>query len=244
MNPTPFAPFETTPWSTILECQGVNPERAQAALSRLCEAYWPPVHGYLRRRGYSDPDAKDLTQGLFERMLERGDFRAADPGKGRFRSYLLTCLKHFEWNERVRSRALKRGGGEPALSLEDPLVRADGPMEPAQSSQNLQCLFDRDWAARLVDRVLIRLHKEEEESGRGELFRELQSLLTRDESPEFREALARKYGVERGTIDTRVSRLRMRYRTLLRNEVGHLVSDASEVEDEIRYLQRVLALEV
>jgi RNA polymerase sigma-70 factor (ECF subfamily) len=37
-----------------------------------------------------------------------------------------------------------------------------------------------------------------------------------------------------------VHRLRQRYRELLRAEIAHTVADAGEVEEELRYLFRVL----
>ena len=68
-----------------------DPQR-QDALADLCQAYWPPLYAFLRRRGHTPENAQDLTQGFFARVLERQDFRAADPPEaGSDRS----CSPHF-----------------------------------------------------------------------------------------------------------------------------------------------------
>ena len=91
--------FQTTQWSIVLAA-GLEPGVAQReALSSLCQVYWYPLYAYVRRRGYSEPDAQDLTQGFFADLLERRDIQSVRPELGRFRSFLLTALKNFMANE-------------------------------------------------------------------------------------------------------------------------------------------------
>ena len=80
----------------------------------LCETYWYPLYAYVRRRGHDADDAQDLTQAFFARLLEKNDLAAAQQERGKFRSFLLTSLKHFLANEWDRGRAQKRGGGRHA----------------------------------------------------------------------------------------------------------------------------------
>jgi RNA polymerase sigma-70 factor (ECF subfamily) len=47
---------------------------ARAALATLCETYWYPLYAYVRRRGTSPDDARDLTQGFLMSLLERRNF--------------------------------------------------------------------------------------------------------------------------------------------------------------------------
>lgn len=82
---------------------------ADQALAVLCEAYWYPIYAYIRRTGRSQHDAEDLTQGFFARLLERAVLAAANPGKGRLRTFLLACVRNFLSDERERARAQKRG---------------------------------------------------------------------------------------------------------------------------------------
>ena len=89
------AAFYTTHWSVVLAVAHSDEPRAQEALAKLCEIYWYPLYEYVRRRGYSAPDAQDLTQEFFAKLLERSSFARATPELGKFRSYLLTAMKNF-----------------------------------------------------------------------------------------------------------------------------------------------------
>ena len=92
-----------------------SPQTAEA-LESLCRAYWYPLYAYVRRQGHLPHDAQDLTQEFFARFLERKYLQLADPERGRFRSFLLTSLKHFLRDEWEKLRTQKRGGGERILS--------------------------------------------------------------------------------------------------------------------------------
>src|SRR5277367_6832150 len=110
--------FATTRWSVVLAAGQRGSPQSSAALATLCENYWYPLYAYVRRRGHQADEAQDFTQAFFARILEKNDLAAADPGRGRFRSFLLTSLKHFLANEWDRNRAQKRGGGRSVLSID------------------------------------------------------------------------------------------------------------------------------
>ena len=110
--------FETTHWSIVRAAGSDSTGRSRDALAQLCGTYWEPLYAYLRRQGHRAEDAEDLTQGFFARVLEKGVLDAADPTRGRFRSFLLASLRHYAANERAHAEALKRGGSVPALPLE------------------------------------------------------------------------------------------------------------------------------
>jgi RNA polymerase sigma-70 factor (ECF subfamily) len=86
-------------------------QHALSALSELCQIYWRPVYVFLRRQGIAQHDAQDLTQEFFARFLDKKYIERADPERGRFRTFLLACLKNFLANEWDRATAEKRGGG-------------------------------------------------------------------------------------------------------------------------------------
>ena len=110
--------FATTRWSMVAAAvQGGSPA-AHAALGQLCQAYWYPLYAYARRRMPSLHDAQDLTQAFFAELLEKGYLDAADPRRGKFRSFLLTAFKHFLSRQRDAANAQKRGGGRVALALD------------------------------------------------------------------------------------------------------------------------------
>lgn len=53
-----------------------------------------------------------------------------DERKGRFRSFMLTCLKRLASNERRAAHAQKRGPREGLLSLDELMSNPDTPLEP------------------------------------------------------------------------------------------------------------------
>ena len=93
--------FATTRWSVVLEAGDDRNPEAEEALEVLCGAYWYPLYAYTRRQGYDAPAAADLTQAFFARFLEKEYLKSVDPEKGRFRAFLLACMRHFLSNERV-----------------------------------------------------------------------------------------------------------------------------------------------
>ena len=110
--------FATTHWSVVLAAANEDTPEAAAALERLCRTYWYPLYAYVRREGHSPPDAQDLTQDFFARLLARHSLAQVAPEKGKFRAFLLAAMRHFLSDQRDRVRAAKRGGGVEILSLD------------------------------------------------------------------------------------------------------------------------------
>ena len=117
--------FMTTHWSVVLAAADEAAPDRDTALAYLCERYWYPLYAYARRRGSPAQEAEELTQEFFARVLEKHYLRSVGPEKGRFRSFLLVCMKRFLANEWDRKRAKKRGGGRVALSID--FTEADRP---------------------------------------------------------------------------------------------------------------------
>jgi DNA-directed RNA polymerase specialized sigma24 family protein len=111
------AVFATTHWSVVLAAGEGNTPQSSAALEQLCRTYWYPLYAFVRRRGYGHEDAQDLTQGFFAHLLRKDFLDGVGPEKGRFRSFLLACLKHFLADEWQKARTAKRGGDCLALTL-------------------------------------------------------------------------------------------------------------------------------
>ena len=84
--------FLTTNWSLIEGIQSTD-DNNRSLIELLLKRYWKPVYCYLRRKGHSNEQAKDLTQGFFhEVVLNRNLVQRADQSKGRFRAFLLHAL--------------------------------------------------------------------------------------------------------------------------------------------------------
>ena len=89
--------FTTTRWSLILSSLDAesNKDKAGEALAQLCRIYWRPIFAFICRKGYSVPDAQDLTQDFFVMVLKGDLIRRADRNRGRFRSLLLRGTAEF-----------------------------------------------------------------------------------------------------------------------------------------------------
>lgn len=238
-NPAHAAEFASTRWSIVLSAGRSDTPRAQSALAKLCQTYWYPLYAYVRRRGKSREDAQDLTQEFFARLLEKHWVAAADPEKGRFRSFLLTALKRFLCDEWDKARAQKRGGGVPMLSLQFDTAETRLCREPADEVTPEQS-FERRWVLTLLEGVLKQLEAEYGREGNGELFAQLNPCLVGDRQSLPYAELARKLGVSESAVKSAVYRLRQRYRKILREEIAQTVAEAGDVDEELRHLFVVL----
>ena len=124
--------FTTTHWSVVRAAAEVDSTRSTEALENLCSTYWYPLYAYVRRRGQDAEGAKELTQEFFARLLAKGLLAGVDPTKGRFRSWLLGVMNHFLAHEWARVRAQKRGGGQPAFSLDEMKAEERYRLEPIE----------------------------------------------------------------------------------------------------------------
>jgi len=242
----PNARFVTTRWSIVLSCSdsATDEEKAQAALADLCKIYWRPVFAFICRQGHSVPDAQDLTQEFFGRVIKGRLIQSADRNKGRFRSLLLKTLQRFLHDQVDRRQARKRGGDIRFVSWDDWMTEAPSHLSiPAQESNNWspERIFDVRWAATVVERALRRLGDECEKRGRRRVFDVLSSYLSADREDVSYANFARVLGVQETAVKNLVHRLRERYRALLREEVAETVGGANEIDDELRYLCAVLS---
>jgi RNA polymerase sigma-70 factor (ECF subfamily) len=227
--------FATTHWSLVLAAGRGGTPASRQALAALCETYWYPLYAFVRRSGHQPEDARDLTQAFFTRLLEKDYLQAADPGRGRFRSFLLAAFRHFLSKERDRANALKRGGGRPAISLDLDAGESRYRLEPAHQLTP-ERVYDRRWALTLLDRAFQGLREEFARSGKGHLFDRLRVFLTGDDGPPAYRRVADECGISEGAVKVAVHRLRRRFRDSLLDEIGQTVADPGEADDELRHL--------
>jgi len=226
--------FHTTSWSLVVAAAKLSEESADAALAKLCQLYWYPIYAFVRRRGYSQEDAKDLTQEFFSRVLEKNYLEDADPSRGRFRSFLLAAVRHFLANEWNRKRAQKRGGGQHTIALDAQTAEGRYCAEPA-SQETPEKLYERQWALALLEQVMSSVRQEYVLDGRLEDFEKLAPLLTGTAEAPYAQ-LAQQWNTSEGAVKVAVHRVRKRYRELLRQKIGETLVDPADVDDEIRFL--------
>src|SRR5438309_5214417 len=236
----------TTRWSIVLSCtdSGSDDAEAQAALAELCKIYWRPVFAFICRQGHSVPDAQDLTQDFFARVLKGRLLQSANQNRGRFRSLLLKALQRFSQDEADKRSARKRGGDLRFVSWDDWMAEAPSHLSiPERESDNWspERIFDVRWAATVVERALRRLGDECEQRGRRRIFDVLSSYLSADREEISYANFAKILGLQETAVKNLVHRLRERYRALLREEVAETVGGPNEVDDELRYLCAALS---
>src|SRR5215469_16033352 len=163
------ARFPVTRWTLVLAAAEKSEGEGRTALASLCETYWYPLYAYIRRRGFQAVEAQDLTQGFFLRVLEGRYFDRANPDKGRFRAFLLSCLKYSLSDEMDRYYAQERGGGIALLPFEISDGEALYQREPSHD-ETPERIFERRWGRALLNRVLERVQEEFVRHGRPEHF--------------------------------------------------------------------------
>jgi RNA polymerase sigma factor (sigma-70 family) len=235
----PAGCFLTTHWSVVLTAGRSDTPRSQAALEKLCRAYWFPLCAYVRRRGHSVEDAQDLTQEFFARVLEHQWLARADQAKGRFRTFLLTAMERFLANEWDKVRALKRGGGQPHIPIQFETAETRYGIEPGDTRTPEQA-FEYRWALTLLEEVVTQLEEEFRARKQLETFTALKPCLLGDRRLQPYAELATKLRMDEGAVKVAVHRLRQRYRELLRAEIANTVSLPEEVDAEMHHLFNVL----
>ncbi len=219
----------------MLAAGATPPADVAAALEDLCNAYWFPIYAFVRREGYRPADAQDLTQGFFAMLLQRGDLGNVRPEKGRFRSYLLGALKHFLINQAAKADAQKRGGGQVVWSFDFQSAESKYEMQ-ASDPVTPESVFNRQWALALLQTVQDQLCREMSEAGKADVYDALHPFLVASQEAGGYQAAAERLGMTTAAIKMAMSRLRKRFRSLLRQEIAHTVSTEQEIDDEIRDL--------
>jgi RNA polymerase sigma-70 factor (ECF subfamily) len=215
-------------------------QSAQRALSIFSEAYWPPLYTFVRRRGYSPADAQDLIQGFFEHLFKQNALSRADQEKGRLRTFLLSSLRNFILDQHGRAQALKRGGGQQAVSLDQPTAEAEAAISACLHLDDASS-FDLAWASTIARRSWQQMQTNLAAEGKAQWLSELRPFVDgAGAAPPNQQDVANRLGVPIATLRTWLARLRHRYREILRAEVASTVSDPASVDDELQYLHQIL----
>jgi DNA-directed RNA polymerase specialized sigma24 family protein len=212
---------------------------AGEALARLCAAYWPPLYAFMRRSGCTQEEAEDLVQGFFEQFIGGDYLHDVSRDKGRFRSFLLGCIKHYAANVRRERRTLRRGGSSPHFSLGDPATveRCEAALT---AQENERSVFDRVWAETIMRKSMERLREEYKTAGKERLFNKLSLWLAIEVKAGDYAREAPDLGISEGALAAAVFRFRQRFRQFAREEVGNTVQSPADIDDEMHYLLETL----
>jgi RNA polymerase sigma-70 factor (ECF subfamily) len=232
--------FMTTRWSVVVRAGVGDTGVGHVAFSELCSAYWTPLYAYIRRLGKSPHDAEDLTQAFFMQLLQKQWIAGADQAKGRFRTFLLVALKRFLANEWDRQHALKRGGFNSMIPMDQALAESHYDEDLAHREQPDK-VYEKQWAMALLERVMARLQAEYAETDRSVFFDALRGSLAKETSVPTYVEIGERLGLTEAAVKMAVSRLRARYRELLRDDIAQTVDSPADIEDEIAHLFSVFS---
>lgn len=210
--------FPETEWTKIL-----SPLKRENVYSELYKKYWKPLYFYLRGRGFSNEEAKDLVQGFFtDKVLGQELIQKADRTRGRLRNFLLIAVRNYAIIAQ-RNKTLPQGF-------------VDGAEIPIKTG-NPETDFNRAWADELLQEVLKELKTDCSRKGKTihwKLFQEW--LLEPDvEVNNIRLAdIGAKHGITNASkAYNMISIIKERFRAILRNHLLTIVGSDEEVDTEI-----------
>ena len=232
--------FLTTQWSLIDNIQAGQDED-KLLIGFLLEQYWKPVYCYLRRSGYDNEQAKDLTQAFFHEVVLNKDLVGrADKAKGRFRSFLLHALKQFTTKQYLKEKAQKRIPKEKMVSLD---VDESPDLPVSLRKATVEESFNYAWISAIMERVLSLVRAECAENGmktHWELFYErvVRPLLTSQKAPSLTH-ICQAHGIENTqTASNMIVTVKRRFRASLEQNVRRTVLNGNQTPEEIEELLR------
>ena len=224
------AAFHPTSWTLILNAG----EGSEASLAEFCRAYWHPLYAYARRSGKNSADAQDLSQGFFAHLLRKETLQQAEPGRGRFRNYLLILFKRYMLNEWKRDNAQRRGGDLIKVDYE----KAEFSLEE-QTDLSPDEAYQRAWALVILDQTMAELEQRFSDRGEADKFAIMKSFLDGKAESTLREG-ADQVGMTENAFTVAVHRLRKDFAKLLRRHVAATLENPDEVQDELQQLSVLL----
>jgi RNA polymerase sigma-70 factor (ECF subfamily) len=228
--------FQTTLWSEVLLVgKEPNSSAGRKALARLCEIYWYPVYGFIRRRGASVEDAQDLAQDFFEHILSSQFFSRANPEVGRFRNFLIGALCNHLAHAAEKKNSQRSGGRSEKIPIDAALAERLLCAE-ASAENDPTHAFDRSWANTLIARSMLELERELAEAGRQAAFSALKEFLQRSAEVGEYDAIARDLGMTKGAVAAAAHRMSRRFGELVRQGVRETVASPEMAEEELKYL--------
>jgi RNA polymerase sigma factor (sigma-70 family) len=178
-------------------------------------------------------DAEDLTQDFFAAAFTKEWFARYEPAKGRFRTFLRTCLDRFA-SDAARARArLKRGGGAAVESLDI----ADAEMVGAPDETDAR--IHDEWVRGVLGVALDALRAEAEAAGKSIQVDVFVAYDVDDppdaERPSYR-SLAQRFGIPETQVTNYLNWARREYRRHVLDALRALAGNDAEFREDARDL--------
>jgi DNA-directed RNA polymerase specialized sigma24 family protein len=220
-----------TSWDLVRRAHGDSLDGATVARHQLMERYHGAAYRYLLA-ALRDPDAAAEMFQEFALRFARGDFRNADPGRGRFRQFLKTVLINLV-------RDYRRKGRRAGLSLNDLKLEPVSPDAPDDAEERRLL---ESWRSELLARTWVAMQDFQRRTGRPyyALLR-LKSENPALSSPELAAQLADQLRPDRPWNDAALRKLLQRAREefaeLLVQEISYSLEDPSSEELEAELVE-------
>jgi DNA-directed RNA polymerase specialized sigma24 family protein len=230
-NPQQHLSHISTLWGLVRDAHEAGGKAVTQAQERLMERYAGAVHRYLLG-AMRDPDAADELFQEFSLRFLRGDFRNADPRRGRFRDFVKAALFHLlvdhQRGRRKQPGPLSPGVAEPAV------------LDP--STPDAERDFLKSWREELMARTWVALEQLERTAGQPHhtvlRFRADNPLLSSEElAGQVGARLGRPFSVH--AIRQALHRAREKFADLLLKEVVQSLEGPTRerVEEELQALE-------
>lgn len=232
--------FPQTRWSIVQRARSDEPTaETRRALEDICTGYWLPIYAFIRRTGVRPVEAEELTQEFLMNLAQGEYLDHADRQRGKLRTFLLGCVKHFLANQRRTANRLKRGGGVAPVSIDQAVAEHGYAAEPSDDLTP-DAVFERRWAKSLMEQVMAALAAEMEQEGKRPLYDALLPFTHLEAKPATLAETADKLGMNEAAVKMAISRLRHRLRDRLREAVAETLGPDDDLEAEMMHLRELL----
>jgi len=235
--------FQTTLWTDIWNAGSGNDATRQSSLENLLKRYWKPVYCYLRRKGHDNEQAKDLTQGFFQVVLDRKLIQRADRSQGRFRTFLLTALDRYLISVHRNKSARKRIPEHKFVQLDQvDLAALSVPTENLTPEES----FNYTWVSSLLDQILTDVEAEcrsRDMKIHWKVFNDriLQPIIE-DTAAAPLSDICRKYGIDsEARASNMIYTVKRRFQAALKRHLRQSVSSEAEVGEELEEIMQFFA---
>jgi RNA polymerase sigma factor (sigma-70 family) len=208
-----------TLWSMVERAHGDH-TAVESAQQMLLDRYGGAVRRYALA-ALRDEDAADEVFQEFALRFVRGDFRGADPERGRFRAFVKTIVYRLIVDYQRRKKKSFREGPMHSNIAEPAAGDDDGADD---------VLFRASWRDDLLSRCWDKLAADEQTTGKPH-FTVLRYRVDHPDarSPELAESLSEKLGkpINAGAVRVLLHRARDAFADLLLEEVSNSLADPS-----------------
>ena len=234
VDPVARRTFPLTRISLFAALAGSDEPKRVAAVDVLSRAYWGPVAALFEFRwNMPRADAEDLTQDFFAEALSKEWFHRYDPARGRFRTFIRTCVDRYASNARKAGQRLKRGGGIPDEPLD--LAEADGASVPDETDARIHA----EWVRGVLSVALEQFQVAAGDAGKRTQYAVFTAYDVDDppddRRPSYRD-LAARFAIPETQVTNYLAWARREYRGHVLAALRSLAGNDAEFRDDARDL--------